>query len=102
MNSRKVKESPLEQGVDEQISYTLTTTPWGSAPVAVAVKAYDTTTSFADVSATVLSGAASVGGDVITLPLLKSLTLGHTYRVEVKFTVNGNIMEAYFEVLAGR
>ena len=29
---REVKESPLPQGIDERIAYTLTTTPWGSNP----------------------------------------------------------------------
>jgi len=96
--SLAVKESPVEQGRDEQISYTLTTTPWGSTPTSVLVTAYDAMESFKDVSSTVLSGSPGVIGDVITLPVLKSLTMGHNYRVEIKFTTGGNIEETHVEV----
>lgn len=93
--SREVRESPVEQGADEQIAYRLTTTPWGSSPGSVAVAAYDITENArTDVSSTVLSGSASVNGDVITLPVLKSLTAEHVYRVEIKFTCSGNVFEA--------
>lgn len=94
--SREVKESPLKQGVDEQIAYTLTTTPWGSTPTAVAVAAYDITDGTRTlVTSTVLSGSASVSGNVITTPVVKSLTAGYVYRIEIKFTSSGNIFEAY-------
>lgn len=102
---REVKEGPQKQGVDEQIYYLLTTTPWGSSPGAVSVAAYDysqATDAYTDVTATVLSGAASVSGDVITLPVLKSLTEDHLYRVEIKFTCSGNVFEAYVWVQAER
>lgn len=99
--SREVKESPLLQGADEQIAYQLTTTPWGSTPSGVAVTCFDITTGArTDVSSTNLSGSATVLGDVITCPILKSLTAGNTYRVEVKFTSGGNVWEAYFIVQA--
>jgi hypothetical protein len=61
---RKIIESPLKQGADEQIYYTLTTTPWGSSPTSVAVVLKNAAGT--DVSSTNLSGAASVSGDVIT------------------------------------
>jgi len=96
--SLDVKESPVDQGRDEEISYTLTTTPWGSTPTNVLVTAYDASATFKDVSSTVLSGSPSISGDVITLPVLKSLTMGHVYRVEIKFTVGGNVEETHVEV----
>ena len=96
--SLAVKESPLEQGRDEEITYALTTTPWGSSPSAVLITAYDASASFADVSSTVLSGASSISGDVISLPVLKSLSMGHIYRVEIKFTTGGNIEETHVEI----
>ena len=94
MISRQIKESPIAHGEDEQVAYTLTTTPWGSTPssVAVAIKQLPGLT---DTSATNLSGNASVNGDVITTPVVKSLVSGAQYRLEVKFTVSGNIMEAW-------
>lgn len=97
-----VKETDLRQGADEQISYMLTTTPWGSDPSDVAVAAYNKSANFTDVSSTVLSGSPSVSGDVITTPMVKSLIEGNTYRVEVKFTTSGNVMECYFELEARR
>ena len=100
MTSRRVKEGTQVQGVDEQIVYSLTTTPWCSLPASIAVVAKDKTVDLADVSATVLSGAASANGDVISLPTLSGLTKDHTYRIEVKFSAGGNTFEAYFEVAA--
>ena len=97
--SREVIQSPLYQGVDEQIYYSITTTPWGSTPTSIAVVAYDEADE-SNVSATVLSGSASATGDVITLPIVKALTVLHNYRIEVKFTTSAvNIVEAYFRLL---
>jgi len=36
-----------------------------------------------------------VSGDVITLPPLRAMTVGHRYRAEIKFTAGGNTLEAY-------
>lgn len=100
MTTRKVG-STLYQGNDEEIVYSLTTTAWGSTPTSVSVKAYEISTGArTDVSSTVLSGTASVNGDIITLPVLKSLTAGNVYRVEVKFTSGSNVYEPYFDILA--
>ena len=99
---RQTKERNIVQGIDEEIVYTLTTTPWGPTPIGVSVKAYDMSDPWTDVTATVLSGSASVVGDIITLPILESLTEGKRYRIEVKFTAGGNIFEAWFEVGAER
>ena len=100
MTSREVSQGEQRQGVDEQIIYTLTTTNWGASPTTVSVVAKDMTNNELDVSTTVLSGSASVNGNIITLPILKSLTEDHRYRVEVKFTSGTSIFEAYFYVLA--
>jgi len=99
--NRQALEGPLKQGVDESIAYTITTTPWGTAPTAVVVGVDDRTTLPAvDAAATVMPVlTTSVTGDVITLSPLKLLTAAHTYRVEVRFTVNGNVLEVYFDVL---
>ena len=103
MSNRTVEEGVQPQGVDEEISYTLTTTAVGSTPTTVSVKVYDQSNDYTDVTATVMpTGSPSVVGDVITLPALKLLTLGRLYRVEVKYTVSGNIIETWFTVLAER
>lgn len=97
---RKIKETPVKQGMDEEIAYSLTTTPWGSSPSSVAVALYDSQNN--DVSSTCLSGSASVDGDVITLPFVKLLAPGERYRVEVKFTSGGNVFEAWGEIWGER
>jgi len=99
---RAVVEGRLYQGTDEIISYSLTTTPWGSAPAGVAVKGYSVVGStYTDVSATIISGAPVVVGDVISF-VVKSLTLNGEYRVEVKFTAGGSTFEPYVEIEAER
>ena len=101
--AREVNESPLRQGADEQITYQLTVTPWGSNPANVQVKAYDVTEgAYSDVSASVLSGSAAVSGDVITLPRLSGLAPGSTYKVEVLFACGVNVFECWLTVLATR
>lgn len=99
--TRAIKESPLRQGADESIVYSLTTTPWGSSPSSVSVKVYDITTTSSDVTSTVMpTNSPGVSGDVITLSALKLLTAGHTYRVEIKFTAGGSVFEPYCIVIA--
>lgn len=100
--SREAKEGEQEQGVEESIAYSVTTTPWGSSPSSVVVKAYNITSGArTDVTSTVMpAGSASVVGDVITLPNLTALTADYVYRVEVKFTSGSNIYETYFIVNA--
>lgn len=66
------------------------------------VTAWDVTNGYQDVTATVLTGAASASGDVITTPLVGNLTAGHRYRIEVRFTAEGNTFEPWFEVQGER
>lgn len=106
MSIREILEGPLEQGADESLVYTITTTNWVSAPTTPTVQAWSLKKDGADddrdedVTSTVIPGAASANGDVITLPSLKSLTAKIRYRIEVKFIVNGNIFECYFIIMA--
>lgn len=94
---REISEGLQYQGSDEEVAYNLTTTKWGSSPTSPTVKVYSVVgTTYTDVTATVMpSGSATVTGDVITLPVLKLLTADTLYRVEVKFTVSGNVFEPY-------
>jgi hypothetical protein len=96
---RQVIESPLVQGDEEQIVYSIRTTPWGAAPSNVSVKGYDVTGgAYTDVTSTILSGAAAVAGDVITLPVVKSMTQGKVYKIEVYFESGSQKFECYFLV----
>lgn len=97
---RRIIESPVYQGVEEIISYTLDTSPWGSSPGTISVKVYDKADN-SDVTGTVMpTNSPSVSGDVITLSPLKSLTTGHSYRIEIKFVCSGNTFEAWGVVVA--
>ena len=101
--ARKISND-IYQGKDESIAYEITTTSWGSDPTGVEVKAYEINDGvYTDVSATVLDGSpAAVSGDVITLPLLKSLTINKKYRIEVKFSSGGSVFEPWFYVICER
>jgi hypothetical protein len=94
-----VAEGTQYQSPDEQLAYSITTTNYGSTPTDVSVKAYDEHTG-TDVTTTVFpTNSPSTDGDVITLSLLKSLTVGNSYRIDVKFTdSDSNIWEPYFIV----
>ena len=93
---REITQGVQMQGVDEEIVYTVTTTPWGSSPTSLSVVVKSVIAGFVDVTSTVMpSGSPSVVGDIVTLPTLKSLTENVLYRLELKFTSGGSIFEAF-------
>lgn len=92
-NKREWAEGKLPQGVDEEITYTVDVTNWGNTPSSPSLVVKDQEGK--DVTSAVTTGTASVNGNVITLPKIKSLEAGVTYRVEVKFTISGNVLEVY-------
>jgi hypothetical protein len=94
--TREINQSPLVQGVDERIAYTLTTTPWGSSPSIPAVVIKDE--AGVDVTDDHTTGAASAGGDIVTTPLIHSLENGINYRLEISFTIGSNVFEAFAEL----
>lgn len=94
----EVAEGTQYQTSDEMLAYQITTTNWVSDPTSPTVVAYDESVD-EDVTSTVYSpNSPSATGDVITLSLLKDLTVDHSYRIEVKFTVGSNIWECFFRV----
>jgi len=97
--SREVTEGLLRQGVDEQVRYTIAATP---PPVTVGPVTVTDETLGEDVTATVASGAASIQAGAILLPVLKSLQVGHLYRVEVQYTDGFSTLEPYFRVQGER
>jgi hypothetical protein len=99
--TREVLERKQLQGVDEAISYRVLCTPL--AVSVGSVKVYDETNSSTDVTTTVMpAGTASVSGGSIVLPLLRSLTAGHLYRIEVQYSDGTNTFEPYIRVEAER
>ncbi len=97
-----VNESPKRQSPQESLGYSITTTPWGSAPSSITLTVYDVTVPGieTDVTSTVATGSNAAVGDVITTKKVGSLTLGHDYRADVGFTdSNSNVWEASFKIL---
>jgi hypothetical protein len=97
---REVIEGFQYQGVDESIAYAITSTPWASSP-SISTVVVKRLSDGSDVSATVMpAGSNTVSGDVMTLKPLTALTAEEKYKVEVKFTAEGNTLECYFFVQA--
>lgn len=102
MSNLREFRGPDEQGIDEEITYWFSTSPWnpdGLTPSAASCKVYtvnQTTGALTDVTATVMpTNSPTISGMLITLSPLKALTVDNRYRVEVKFTIGGNVLEAY-------
>lgn len=94
---REVTEGKQTQGPDEIIAWAITCTPTPTSVTSVTVYENDTGT---DVTATVMpAGSATISSSTITLPLLRSLTAGKTYRVEVLYTDGTNSIEPFFYVV---
>ena len=105
MAKREVKQGPQYQGEDESIAYIITTTNWASSPTSTSAKIflYDVDAyTYTDQTSTLMTGSTSVNGDAVTLPIISSLVAGNRYRVELQFTVSGNIFEPYFWIYAQR
>lgn len=93
---RQIEQSPIYQGEDEAVYYTLDTADWGGSPssVSVVVKLAGE-----DVSGDILTGSPSVADDVITMPKVANVTNGSHYRLEIKFTTLSNVVEAWSELI---
>ena len=97
-NLREISEGLQCQGVNEEIVYGITSTPWGSSPTSITAVLRDP--DFEDVSASMLSGSPSASGDVITTPKVLNLIAGELYRLEINFSSGGQKFEFFIEILA--
>lgn len=98
MSIREVEEGLQLQGVDERISYALDVANVESSPSSVSAVVKDEA-GWTDVTSTLMpTNSPSVNGSVITLSPLRDGTADHVYRVEVKYTASGNVIENYFRV----
>ena len=80
-----VAESPKYVRAGEGVYWSIDTTNYGGSPTSVSVAAYDINNSNADVTGTVLSGAASVATNIISLPKFSSAVKG-SFKIIVTFT----------------
>ena len=98
-NKLEVAEGIQYQSSDERLGYQITTTNWVSSPTSTSVTAYLDSTNV-DVTSTVFpTNSPTESDDVISLSLLRALTKGNLYRIEVQFTVGSNVYECYFKVM---
>lgn len=101
--SRKFDQSPWSQGSNEKIAYEIDFTKWNpnSTPVTNPLsKIIDITAGGVDVTATKMSGAATVLGNVVTTGLLINLIPGTEYRLNVYVDIDGNTLEAWGTIIA--
>src|SRR3990170_2170579 len=91
----------VEQGVDERIAYQIDSVLNGTptSPTVVA-KLRSATGTYTDVTTTVFpTNSPTIATTIITLSLFRDHTLDAFYRIEVKYTVSGNILEDVIEVI---
>lgn len=92
---RQIEQSPIIHGDDEDIAYTLDTSPWGGSPSSVSVVVKLNGQNMAGL----LTGSPTVDGDVITLPKISGLTAEAKYRLKIKFTTSTNVVEAWADLI---
>lgn len=92
---RMVRESPVEQGTDEEIAYRFDFAAVGTTgtPTSPTVTLWDMT---AGANApTKLSGSASIATTFVTTPAVISLTAGSQYKLQCLVTVDGNKVSSF-------
>ena len=85
-----------EQRSGEIIAYTNDVTNVGSSPTVSSVHIFNTSDFDTNTDSANLSGSSSVSGNVITIPLVTSLTDQETYRVVITYTISGNTFQDFF------
>lgn len=102
-SNRQFQESPWYQGQDEILARSVDVSTWSTTPITPSVALYDITdNAYTDVTATNLTGSATVADTTITTPYITGLTAGKRYRLEVQWVDGGNTLEAYGEIIAER
>ena len=95
---REVVEGIQVQGEDEEIVYSLDTTKWADSPTNVVVEVKDSGGN--DVTDEMTTGdPSSPRPGVVLLPTIHSVTAGEEYRVEVRFSASGQVLETWFTIL---
>ena len=94
-----VEQGTQEQSADEELPYVINVANFtSSTPSAATAVAIDETTDETVTTTVFPDNEPSIATTYITLSVLKDLTKGHIYRIEVLFTVSSTIFECYFKV----
>ena len=94
----EVIEGLQHQGVNESISYKVTTTNWGGSPSATNHDIFDEDDLATSLKSSLMPGASTVVDDNVVLPKLDGITAGKIYIIFVSFTSGGNGLEGFFRV----
>ena len=99
----EVIEGLQEQTSDERIPYSIDFSGYGASSLDSATAAAFDEGSEENVTTTVFpTNTPSVSGAVATLSVLRALTKGHTYRIEVLAVESATYYEAYFRVYCSK
>lgn len=99
-NQRLVNENNgrQQQGVRERITWEVDVSEWGDDPTDPAVLV---TLNGEDVTADVVDGVAAVSGNIWSVTVNKNvLQAGKLYTLYAQFAIDGNELEAMFEIRA--
>ena len=99
LRGNELRESPLRQGADESIKYSVVVVGRGSPVQSGAVRLYRLP-SMTDVTSTNLAAniTAEYSETSISVPTISGLTEGAVYRLEVKTPIGSNIYEWFAEI----
>lgn len=98
MSSREALEGLQVQGLSAERRYAITVpTSWGTPTGTPTVTAYNER-DWSDVTDDVVTGVASISGQVITTAKIKSARRDATYRIRVIFDVADGVEDCYFRV----
>lgn len=95
-NWREIVQSPIEIGSDEARVYTLNLTPWGGSSSAPANALFY---QGGDVSASHLSGTATISGTAFTSQVIHSIEAGLRYHWRWTWFDGSGTVSAYVEVI---
>lgn len=84
-----IVESPYYVTAADKLAFPLDTSEYGGSPTSVVVVATNLSTGF-DVTSQVLSGSASVSGDIINLPTVQNLVARNEYAIDIQFVSGGH------------
>lgn len=92
-------QGTIYQSKGEEIVYSINVpSTWTKTVNTASAKIYDQTGT--DLTSSLMTGAATVAGQVVSLPRVKSLTDGIKYTVRVSFTdASSQVFEAFFYVM---
>lgn len=99
LRGNELRESPLRQGSEESIKYSIVISDRGSPVQSGAIKLYQLP-SMTDVTSTNVADTVTVeySPTSVSLPLISGLTEGAVYRLEVKTPIGSNTYEWFAEI----